>query len=73
VNKTADFAEGLILVENQAEKLGLRLIKTEAQPISSPPTTRNNLWNWLDKQVTGKRTRAVEMCFSMRNGIIGSK
>jgi hypothetical protein len=61
IQVTNELAQQLRLYRNELPhllELGLRLIKTEkkAQPISSS-VARNNLWNWLDKPVTGKRTR----------------
>ena len=62
IQVTNELAQQLRFYQNELLRLlelGLRLIQTEkkAQPVSNP-LTRNNLWNWLDKPVTGKRTRA---------------
>ena len=61
IQVTKELARQLHFYKNELPRLlelGLGLIKNEKkkQQVSSSPT-RNNLWNWLDKPATGKRTR----------------
>jgi len=61
IQVTKELAQQLQFYQNELPRLlelGLRLMTTEkTNQLSKKSSTAINLWQWLDKPVTGKRTR----------------
>ncbi len=61
IQVTKELAQQLLFYQNELPRLlemGLRLMKIEkTKQVTSKSSTAINLWQWLDKPVTGQCTR----------------